>query len=114
MNLVDKTSIKQLASVLKKSNGLISVDTGTMHLGCALGIPTIAVFYEQTTISNWAPRKELYNSTLISQDQTAENILSAFKNLTMASIVLKVPYGSIDAYKKASYWKNMTIKEYYE
>ena len=38
----------------------------------------------------------------------------AFKNLTMASIVLKVPYGSIDAYKKASYWKNMTIKEYYE
>lgn len=84
VNLVDKTSIKQLASVLKKSIGLISVDTGTMHLGCALGIPTIAVFYEQTTISNWAPRKELYNSTLISQDQTAKNILSAFKDLTIS------------------------------
>lgn len=38
----------------------------------------------------------------------------AFRNVTMKDITLKVPYGSLDAYKAASYWKNMTIKEYYE
>jgi len=38
----------------------------------------------------------------------------AFNNVTTANITLKVPYGSLDAYKAASYWKNMTIKEYYE
>lgn len=81
VNLVDKTTIRQLASVLKKSIGLISVDTGIMHLGCALKVPTVAVFYEQMTIKNWAPRKELYNSALICQNQTAENILSSLNNL---------------------------------
>lgn len=38
----------------------------------------------------------------------------AFRNVTLANITLKVPYGSADAYKAASYWKNMTIKEFYE
>lgn len=38
----------------------------------------------------------------------------AFRHLTMKDITLKVPYGSADAYKSASYWKNMTIKEFYE
>ena len=38
----------------------------------------------------------------------------AFNNVTTANITLKVPYGSLDTYKAASYWKNMTIKEYYE
>ena len=38
----------------------------------------------------------------------------AFRNLTMENITVKVPYGSADAYKATSYWKNMTIKEFYE
>lgn len=38
----------------------------------------------------------------------------AFKGVTTKNITLKVPYGSLEAYKTASYWKNMTIKEYYE
>jgi hypothetical protein len=37
-----------------------------------------------------------------------------FDGVTTSKITLKVPYGSIDTYKAASYWKNMTIKEYYE
>lgn len=82
INLVNKTTIRELAQVLSKSKGLISVDTGTMHLGCALKVPTVAVFYEQATIKKWAPRKELYNSILVSKNQTAENILSAFEKLT--------------------------------
>ena len=38
----------------------------------------------------------------------------AFIGVTTKNITLKVPYGSLEAYKAASYWKNMTIKEYYE
>ncbi|MCQ2754563.1 MAG: glycosyltransferase family 9 protein, partial [bacterium] len=35
INLVDKTTIYELAQVLRNCEGLISVDTGTMHLGYA-------------------------------------------------------------------------------
>lgn len=81
INLVDKTSIIELAQVLKESSGLISVDTGTMHLGCALDIPTAAVFYEKCTLSNWAPRPELYKSVLIKENQTAENMLDNLREI---------------------------------
>jgi len=43
-NLVGKTTLKDVASILLESDLLISVDTGIMHLGAALGIPTIALF----------------------------------------------------------------------
>ncbi len=46
INLVNKTSIKELALILQKCECLISIDTGTMHLGYAVGVPTIAIFYE--------------------------------------------------------------------
>ena len=35
INLVDKTTIAQLGALLANCKALISVDTGTMHLGLA-------------------------------------------------------------------------------
>ncbi len=46
IDLVNQTSISELGRVLKNCEALISVDTGTMHLGCAIGIPVCAVFYK--------------------------------------------------------------------
>lgn len=81
LDLTNKTTIPQLGTILEKSRYLISVDTGTMHLGCAVGVPTIAVFYEQKSIKNWAPRPELYNSILIHENQSAENIIKKMKGI---------------------------------
>jgi heptosyltransferase II len=44
LNLAGKTSISQLASLLKRCQLLISTDSGPMHVASALGIPVIAVF----------------------------------------------------------------------
>lgn len=37
-------SLRDLAEALRRAAGLVSIDTGTMHLGMALGTPTAALF----------------------------------------------------------------------
>ena len=81
INLVNKTSILELGAVLKGSVGLISCDTGTMHFGYSLGIPTVAVFYEAECVPVWSPRAELYNTIVVDKEQTAENIFQNFMKL---------------------------------
>ena len=74
VNLVNKTSIYDLGRVLKRCEHLVSVDTGILHMGCAVNVPLTAVFYKEDYIEEWAPREDLYNVRLISQEQTSENI----------------------------------------
>ena len=81
VDIVNKTSISELGKVLKNCEALISVDTGTMHLGCAVRIPVCVVFYRPNMTNRWAPRKELYNSIVIQENQTAENIWEKTKHL---------------------------------
>ena len=76
INLVDKTNFIELANVLKMSKALISVDTGTMHMGNALNIPTIGVFYSEGK-EMWAPQKGLYKSVVLSDKPTVEEIYQA-------------------------------------
>ena len=44
VNLIGKTSMPQLMSVLEKVNLLISHDTGILHLGKLFNVPTVALF----------------------------------------------------------------------
>ena len=44
LNLSGKTTIADLASILKRSNLFISNDSGPVHVACAVGTPTIAIF----------------------------------------------------------------------
>ena len=44
IDLVGKTTIPQLKVVLKNCDVFISNSTGPMHLACALGTPTLAIF----------------------------------------------------------------------
>lgn len=74
INLINKTSINELAYILKHSNGLISVDTGTMHLGCACGIPVVGMFYRDNTIEKWAPDETIYNSKILFRENNATTI----------------------------------------
>ena len=53
INLTGKTTITELGTLLLHCKALISADTGTMHLGNALNIPVITVFYRAADI--WSP-----------------------------------------------------------
>ncbi len=43
-NFVDKTNIRQLASLLKRASLLVTNDSAPMHLGCAVGAKVLAIF----------------------------------------------------------------------
>ncbi len=43
-DFVDKTNIRELASLLKRSSLLITNDSAPMHLGCAAGTKVLAIF----------------------------------------------------------------------
>lgn len=43
-SLVGKLNLKELVYVLRRSLGVISVDTGPMHIASALKVPTVALF----------------------------------------------------------------------
>lgn len=44
INMTGRTTLKQLAALLKKCRLLISGDSGPVHLACAVNIPVIAIF----------------------------------------------------------------------
>jgi ADP-heptose:LPS heptosyltransferase len=44
-NLAGKTSLEDLTQVLSGCDRLLSGDTGTLHLACRLGVPSVAVFF---------------------------------------------------------------------
>lgn len=81
VNLVNKTTIPQMAHVLKNSKALISVDTGTLHLASALEVPTVAVFYEEDMIDLWAPDEKIYRVEVVRENQSVENILDKIEIL---------------------------------
>ena len=43
-NLVNKTSLRELAGLLKRSRLLITNDSAPLHLGCAVGVKVVALF----------------------------------------------------------------------
>ncbi len=82
LDAVDKTSIAQLGALLTKCQALISVDTGTMHLGLAVNTPTVCLFYiaTQQHLSLWAPTS-IYRCKVITKDFSVENILRQLNNI---------------------------------
>lgn len=81
IDLSNKTSINELAKVLKKTKGLISIDTGVMHMACAINVPVLSVFFNTPDMIRWVPSKELYKTDVICENITAENILNKFYDL---------------------------------
>ncbi len=58
VNLIGKTSLKELAAVLKKCKLLVSADSGPMHLAAAVGTKVIAIFRNDIigkTSKRWGP-----------------------------------------------------------
>ncbi|WP_425058566.1 hypothetical protein SCACP_32230 [Sporomusa carbonis] len=82
LDLTDKTSIAQLAGVIQKCSAVISVDTGTLHLTCALGVPLVALFYinDRKHLEKWAPA-EYYPHVLLTGDITAKDIRVGLQTL---------------------------------
>ncbi len=58
MDLINKTSLVELAAVLKCCSLLVSCDSGPMHLAAAVGTPVVALFRNDLpgkTAKRWGP-----------------------------------------------------------
>jgi len=58
INLAGKTTLPQLAALLKKCRTLVSCDSGPVHLACCVGTPVIALFRSDIpgkSAKRWGP-----------------------------------------------------------
>ncbi|MDH4469978.1 MAG: glycosyltransferase family 9 protein [Verrucomicrobiae bacterium] len=55
INLVQKTTLEETAALLKEASMLVSTDTGVMHLGFAVGCPTLALLHYRSPTSMYGP-----------------------------------------------------------
>lgn len=53
IDLCGKTSILELATIIKKSFATVTIDTGSMHLAYGLGTETICLFYDEKMTKEW-------------------------------------------------------------
>lgn len=58
VNFVGRTNLSELASVLTACLGLVSNDTGTMHLAAGLGLPILAIFLATAQPFDTGPYRE--------------------------------------------------------
>lgn len=86
INLTGKTSLAQLAALLKKCRLLVSGDSGPMHLACCVNTPVIAIFRNDLagkTAKRWGPWQaqglvlEKSNLADISVDEVLDKIREA-------------------------------------
>lgn len=80
IDLTNKTSFLELANTVNLSKGCISVDTGSLHLACALNKTTVGVFYKK---QNWGykPDSNIYPNVFCESDLTAKEIVEKIKDL---------------------------------
>jgi ADP-heptose:LPS heptosyltransferase len=73
INTTGRTTLKQLAGLLKKSKLLISGDSGPMHLACAVGTPVVAIFRNdlpEKSAKRWGPTGA--NNVVIESESLAD------------------------------------------
>lgn len=83
IDFTNKTAITELAEVIRRCDLAVSVDTGTMHLICALGVPLVAVFYlnHQTHLDAWAPKSFYPHRLIAGNNFSAEFIMENINDL---------------------------------
>lgn len=59
-----RTTITELAAVIKNSQYCVSVDTGTFHLSYAQNVNTIGLFFSKEKLKKWSP-SNLKNITIL-------------------------------------------------
>ena len=92
LNLAGKTSISDLASILRRSRLLISNDSGPVHISCAVGTPVIAIFSRKDrgiSPERWGPVGK--KNVVLHKDAGCEICLAhncklGFKCLDMISV----------------------------
>ena len=89
VDLVNITSIKDLAAVLAVCEGVISIDTGIMHLAYAVNKPVICVFYKDRGHFNcWAPDLSIYGGRVYTENTnfSPDNLIRRYNEAVISAL----------------------------
>jgi ADP-heptose:LPS heptosyltransferase len=85
INLIDKTTFKDIATLAKNALGAIGNDTGTMHLIAAVNCPSLILYSHHSN-----PKKILPSGTKVSyivkkedMDLTVDDVIKAWKKIIL-------------------------------
>jgi hypothetical protein len=98
-NFVGKLSLLQTAALLKACVALVSNDSGLMHLGVAVGVPTFGVF------GLTSPQRE---------SLPAANMTAITKGLACEPACRKTPWGRRDCAYHLECLKSLTAEEVFD
>lgn len=76
LDTVNRFTIPELGAMLERCDGIVTADTGTLHLALSLDVPVVAVYYENDPawLAKWAP-KPIYRHRLVADgDWSAEAV----------------------------------------
>lgn len=75
--LVSEPSVMGFASLVSNCTLFISCDSGPMHLACALGVRTIAIF-QNPDFNRWGPPSEMSKIIYKPEGVSADEVLNVF------------------------------------
>ena len=75
-NMIGKTSLLEMATLLKQSSQLYSADTGTLHIAAALDVPITSVFSitSERRFGPFHPQAKIFRSNNCSCSQSFTNL----------------------------------------
>lgn len=80
IDLTNKTSIPEASQIMKLSQGVISADTGLLHLACAVAKEVVEVVYD-VKLYKYIPDTTLYKISILYNEHRGRVILNTLNGL---------------------------------
>ena len=80
IDLTNKTSIPEASQIMKLSQGVISADTGLLHLACAVAKEVVEVVYD-VKLYKYIPDTKLYRISILYNEHRGRVILNTLNGL---------------------------------
>ncbi len=80
VRVIDGLGVRQMMALVAHCDFFISPDTGPMHVAVAFGVPTVAIFLEDSYI-RYGPSGPIHRIVRATEDGGEEEVLAAFAEL---------------------------------
>lgn len=89
INMIDKTRFEELGALYKRCSSVVSVDTGSAHMACAVGVPTLVLFFKNIADS-WAPINTEQNNYIYNDGKkiSAEEVYSKISSMIIKEMLV--------------------------
>lgn len=89
IDLTNKTSIPEASQIMKLSQGVISADTGLLHLACAVAKEVVEVVYD-VKLYKYIPDTTLYKISILYNEHRGRVILNTLNGLIQTQKEMKI------------------------